>query len=126
MIFKEQWFWWNMLGHFADWVYFGWIWSGIVCAVTRIFDRWPMSRAIASRLHGELRPLYWPAVSVLMIDTMQAPGNPWLKPLAIGLYVWMWYAYKNEGDDDDRWKKRLKKLKEKVAVQSGRLVVTPT
>lgn len=130
MIFREQWFWWYVLGHFAQWVYGGWLWSGFFLATTRVFPsvgrKLSRARAVASRLKGELQPLYWPAAAVLMIDTMQNPdGKLWAKPLACGLYVWMWYLYKNEGDDNDRWKKRLEKLKEKVTVNAGRLEVTP-
>lgn len=36
-----------------------------------------------------------------------------------------WLVYRNLPDDDDRWKKRRKKLSEQVSVVGGRLQVVP-
>lgn len=48
----------------------------------------------------------------------------WWDGAAEALNVWLWWAYKDMGDDD--WKKRLKKrLTEAVRAIHGRLVVVP-
>jgi hypothetical protein len=42
-----------------------------------------------------------------------------------GLNVFVWLVMRLKKDDDDRWKKRGKKLAEKVSQQGSRLVVVP-
>lgn len=72
----------------------------------------------------ELRmPMLW-SVPWVMVGHIRWEGmNPIFKVffLLIDMY-WAYIAYK---DKDDRWKKRRKKLLEKVSVQAGKLVVVP-
>lgn len=38
----------------------------------------------------------------------------------------MWWLYRDEGDDDDRWKRRRRKLAQKIAEVGGKLAVVPS
>jgi hypothetical protein len=78
-------------------------------------------------LWAELRPFYLPACVVGVLETVLAGEGG-------GFWIWVghalqfacWWIYKNVDDDDeDRWKRRKAKLKEKVAQLGGRLVVVP-
>lgn len=40
------------------------------------------------------------------------------------LKVWLWWYYRNSGDDDS-WKRKAKKLAEKIAEVDGKLTVVP-
>lgn len=100
-----------------------WVWCtvGLICALVRTYGRTPPSWA--RRIMSELKPLYWPVALVLMYLAMSSDEAIWRKALDLATMVAGWYLFKNEGDDD-RWKRRLEKLKEKVTVKDGRLVVT--
>lgn len=71
----------------------------------------------------------WPALVYLILDPfahwacdMRMDGWYWLFEL---LNIFNWYWYRNVGDDDDFWKKKLKKLSEKVAQIGSKLVTLP-
>jgi hypothetical protein len=71
----------------------------------------------------------WPALVYLILDPfahwacgMRMDGWYWLFEL-INIYNWYWY--RNIGDDDDFWKKKLKKLSEKIAQIGSKLVTLP-
>lgn len=73
----------------------------------------------------EIRPLYYPSAALNAWDTMSQADTPaWSKAwILFGVFVG-WYLLKSLGDDD-RWKRRRKKLLEKVSSVGGRLVITP-
>lgn len=85
--------------------------------------------ALVSGVYRELRPFYIPiAVGSLLCITFIAPGV--LGLLAVGAPkfawdLWIWTLLRDVGDDDDRWKRRRRKLARKVAVKGGRLIVAP-
>lgn len=72
----------------------------------------------------EGKPLY--LTSLLVSAAKQAPsGEPsWLTALWLASMVWLYSVYR-DADDDDRWKRRKKKLKDAVKALNGRLVVAP-
>lgn len=74
-------------------------------------------------VYHELRPFYWPAVVVglLLGATTEASVVAGIKVLLDAL---VWLLFRN-ADDDDRWKRRRRRLAQKVAVRGGQLVVVP-
>lgn len=79
---------------------------------------------IISHVFFELRPLYIPAHIIVAIHhlTHNPTGNDWFD-LTVGFALaWMMWRYK---DDDDRWKRRRRKLAEKVEAVGGKLTVVP-
>ncbi len=76
----------------------------------------------AARIHQELW-LFAPAGLVVNAVIIWNGPVPWMIVFsAFGLLVW-WQARK--WPDDNVWKRRGKKLRDKVAVSAGRLVVVP-
>jgi len=72
----------------------------------------------------ELKPLYWLMLPCYTYHVMNADQPAWVKTVNLaGALATVWIV--NRIDDDDRWKKRRKKLLEKVSQVAGRLVVTP-
>lgn len=70
----------------------------------------------------------WPALAGLItvwVQTALEPGvNAGINALALGGGVWVWWCYRNSGDDD--FKRRLKrKAAQRVKALAGRLVVVP-
>lgn len=71
----------------------------------------------------------WPALAFLILDpffhlVLGQKMDVWYWLFeALGFYNW--YSYKDAGDDDDEWKKTVKKAKEKVAQIGGKLTVVP-
>lgn len=72
----------------------------------------------------EFKPFYWPSVALTAIS-YGAKGTPvWLTAGMIGINWFNWYVYKDADNDDDRWKRRKKKLAKTVKQVGGKLVVT--
>jgi len=105
-----------------------WVTSGVILYwCRRVFDM-DTSRdffAVPRWVLSELRPLYLPAALLLIADD-SLRGNlfhPWTI-VGDACSIWNWLIFKDEGDD--RWRRRRKKVTEKVkALASGRLVAVP-
>lgn len=70
----------------------------------------------------ELRPLYLPAHVIVVAYQIAHGSLDWANAvLGFGL-AWVIWQFK---DDDDRWKRRRKKLAEKVEQVGGKLTVIP-
>ena len=107
-------------------VYVAWVASGVGILIAQQMGAEP--RDILRDLYHELRPFYWAAVIAMHIDPITKGGAPayllnWVHYLGWGGHVWIWLVYKDI-DDDDRWKRRRKKLAEAVKRVGDRLVVT--
>lgn len=105
-----------------------WVWSGLVLQVARDWFHADTARTSFDGLRwvvSELRPLYLPAVLVMIADeSLRGKLFGW-DLFWSAMSILAYFIYKNEGDD--RWKRRRKKAAEKVkALASGRLVVVPS
>jgi len=84
-------------------------------------------RPIFRNIYHELRPFYWAAVlalraPIIMKNGLLAYVLDWVHYLSWGISIFVWVALKDI-DDDDRWKRRRKKLAEAVKQIGDRLVV---
>lgn len=80
------------------------------------------NREILVTLVSETRPLY-PFAWGLRIYQLSLEGPiDWFNWLIMASSLLAWYFIREE---DDRWKKRRKKAKEKIALIGGRLRVVP-
>lgn len=71
----------------------------------------------------EFKPFYWPSVVVSVISH-GAKGTPaWITAAMIGINWFNWWVFRNADNDDDRWKRRKKKLTEAVKQVGGKLIV---
>lgn len=79
-------------------------------------------RALA-RVHQELWIVAPPGLILGAIHTWHS-GTPWLI-ISYAFALWQWWHYR-DWPDENRWKRRGRKLKDAVTVRAGRLVVVPT
>jgi hypothetical protein len=70
----------------------------------------------------ELRPLYLPAHMIVVAYQLVHGSPDWLNAVLGFALAWVIWKVK---DDDDRWKRRRKKLAEKVEAVGGKLTVVP-
>jgi hypothetical protein len=77
---------------------------------------------VISHAFFELRPLYLPA-HVIVVAYQLAHGSPdWFNAVLGFALAWVIWQVK---DDDDRWKRRRRKVAEKVEAAGGKLTVVP-
>lgn len=104
-------------------VYNVYIFSAIALAVCKIIghERWPWANLLWYWCK-------WPALAYLITDPVfdiLLDGElSWFSALLDAFSIWVWWSYRNHGDDDD-YKKLKKKLKESVKAINGKLVVVP-
>jgi hypothetical protein len=87
-------------------------------------DKLLLVRAAAGRIHQEMW-LFAPPGLLILLSRAVHEHHYW----AIFVYlvnVWCWWRYRDWPDDENRWLRRGRKLKEKVAARGGKLVVVPT
>ena len=105
-----------------------WVTNGVILLWCRQIFNVDTTRdffAVPRLVLSELRPLYLPAALLLIADD-SLRGNLFHTWTLVGdaCSIWNWFLFKDEGDD--RWKRRRKKVTEKVkALASGRLVAVP-
>jgi len=105
----------------ATFVVIGNAFGAIGITVARAMGREPST--LMRALFHETRPFYWPATA-LWAGLHILTGT---SPVMVGVVVAMWtFAWFGGPDDDDRWKRRRKRLADRVAVAGHRLVVAPT
>lgn len=73
---------------------------------------------------AELRPFYLPAVVVHIVNLSMLGQVLGWNSFFIACTVLNWWLLK-DADDDDRWKRRKRKLAEKIERQGARLVAVP-
>lgn len=114
----------TLLGALSAAVTAGFNWCGLLLSLAEMFGRKP-PKLVRAVFH-EVRPFFLPAVVVsFTIDTVTNDSALWLRGLTLGLNIFNWFMFKDQGGDDDRWKRRKAKLVEKVTAVDGRVVVAP-
>lgn len=100
-----------------------WVYTGIIILVSVHIVKIRIPSAIRWLFH-ELKPFYLPAVGVEIIDSaLHGEVHGWnIIWLTIAIATWWFYK---DLDEDDRWKKRRKKLSEKISRVGSKLVVVP-
>lgn len=78
----------------------------------------------AARPYRELRPFALPLWLVSTGPDLVVHPN-WGTRIAFGFGAVAWLVIRFDKDDDDRWKRRRKRLASKVAEVGGRLQVVP-
>lgn len=106
----------------ADMVCFAWTVGSMILWATRTFGGDTSGHPLRSVV-SELRPLYLPAVVVIVAYHTQTHALLGWNTFGDACYVLNWFFYKDEGDD--RWKRRAKKAAEKITRRGARLVVVP-
>lgn len=102
-----------------------WIIASMACAIMmKSFDVNDDNKAfiIVREIHNELKPFVLPAIVVIAIFQ---DGPMSARIINTVFNIAFWWAYKDLDNDDDRWKKRKRKLKDKVQVSGSKLVVVP-
>jgi hypothetical protein len=92
-----------------------WIFSSM------FFDQYSLAR----RLYFELRPFYPVTRTAYWILTMMHRPLSWWMYIFMGLDVLCWFILKDRTDDEDRWKRRRRKVAEKIKATNGKLTVVP-
>jgi hypothetical protein len=103
--------------------YFVYLYSSMALGIRKVMGlpRWPLANLLWYWSK-------WPALvfiylSPIIVLLQKGELNWWTAP-SVAMSTVAWWLYRNEGDDDDH-KKLKKKLKEKVHVLGGKLVVIP-
>jgi hypothetical protein len=87
----------------------------------------PARPARALRWFHELRPFYLASVVTFYLTSAYLLGEPAYPLLLFGFVADLlaWWLFKDVDKDDDRWKRRRRKLTEKIQRSGSRLVVVP-
>lgn len=80
---------------------------------------------IINTVFFELRPFYLPAIFTTSLIALATGEWNWGHPITLAFSLVNWWLWRNEKDDDDRWKRRREKLAEKVEAVGGKLTVVP-
>lgn len=115
---------WNLASALATLVFVTYAWSSLFVSMMRDFAP-NKNRDVWITIRLELKPFALPAIAVLWLDGVIGHGGGWLNNLWTVLNLISWWYWRKDRDDDDRWKKRGKKLAEQVSVIGGRLQVVP-
>lgn len=87
-------------------------------------DRDAPGRRFARAIWAELRPFYLLAATIVIAGHVMAGEMMGWNALFDAMKIWVWFQLKDV-DEDDRWKRRKRKLAEKIGQRGGRLVVIP-
>jgi hypothetical protein len=118
----------TLLHFLAMVVKINWTWS---VAWYDIVDYFGKHRAAATMrfIAAETKPFYLPSVLIYWGTfrfTNDDPGPLWLNAIFIAVDLTMWLFFRNHNpDDDDRWKRRRKKVSESIKKVGARLVIVP-
>ena len=110
----------------ADLVVASWCVAGLVLSLSKFVgiagDR--AGVRLARWVWAELRPLYLPAVAVIIAGYVMTGEMLGWHTFFSACSILNWFFYKDI-DDDDRWKRRKAKLLARVTRRGGRLVAVP-
>jgi hypothetical protein len=105
------------------------VWSVFVyssCINSVLRDLKPnVDRRILINLRAESKPFALPAVIAMYVAVVAVGKGGWSNNLTLIIEAACWLYWRKDPDDDDRWKKRRKKVAEQVSVVGGRLQVVP-
>lgn len=105
-------------------IWLAWCWSGIFMDLAKMSAKLRSGSPVYRRVFFELKPFALPAIFGMHIEGVRSIGAGW-QTFWTALNVLCWLVARNKKDDDDRWKRRGKKLAEKIERQGARLVVVP-
>jgi hypothetical protein len=109
----------------AKWVLIMWPVSGLGLLLTKLIDA-HYRPTFLRFLYHELKPFYLPALAAYPVLLVLHGGDVTVGELVyVGFSVLNWFVFKDGVDDDDRWKRRLRKLAERIERSGSRLVVVP-
>jgi hypothetical protein len=100
-----------------------WPFAGLVLTTAHYLHRAESTVNAARRVYHELRPFYLPAVAASHVIAVWLDGRDGMSYFTLAVDLLCWVAFRNSGGDDDRWKRRRKKLADRVSVVGGRLAV---
>lgn len=108
----------RLLGLTCGLVEVAWIFAGVALHVGHATE------AVKTAFH-ELKPFYLPALVVLQFASIAVEHGRYtvLDACQAACLIGCWYGLRNAGEDDDRWKRRRRKVAERVQVAGGRLTV---
>lgn len=113
----------EVLYRVADAVTTIWTVTGVLVFLGQYFRG--LRSSFASTVWAELRPFYLPAWVLWAAAGIATGHNHPSDLIAYGFGLVNWIVYRDIGDDDDRWRRRRKRLVEKIAQHGGKLVVVP-
>jgi hypothetical protein len=114
---------WTLFSATGSGIYLIWIFSVCFRDIARLTKPSANVR-VAATIAAELKPFAIVALVVAHIANVALSGDPfnWVRNFFFILNVIVWFRDKG---DDDRWKRRRKRLSEKVTVTNGQLKVVP-
>lgn len=105
----------------CDVIYYTFAVSWIVTVVARILDKDNSATRLANTIGSELRPFVLPAAVAGYLASVVTNGITTGGLIVLAAQSYAWWASRN--DFDDRWKRRGKRLVEKVQSAGHKLVV---
>lgn len=103
----------------------GWcayIWASFLIGILRDLKR--DAPAALRAVRSELRPFALPLALGSYLPNL-VNGMSFWNYIGLAIALACWALYRHDQDDDDRWKRRGKKVAEKVAQVGGKLVLVP-
>lgn len=84
-----------------------------------------MALRVARWIFHELKPFYlFMAITRFGIHCLDLRPELWIHAAIFGMDLFNYHRYKNY-DDDDRWKRRRRKILDKITITDGKLAVIP-
>lgn len=114
-------FWLHQVAYWYEWC---WSVSGVICFVDRRMKDMGLASRIASCFISETKPFYFIFIGLYYVTWSIMGKFHWYTSFGLILDVYAYYLIKGFGDDD-HWKRRMEKLREKIEVSEGKLVVVP-
>lgn len=85
-----------------------------------------MALRVARWIFHELKPfIRFMTIARFGIHCLDLSPTLWVHAGVLGLDLWNYYMYKDQDDDDDRWKRRKQKVLDKITITDGKLAVIP-
>lgn len=100
-----------------------WLWTCMFISLVRFRGREPSPVAFAIR--AEIRPLVPTLAVVDLFCTLMVVHSLGNRVMAVAVCALALFLYVKEEDDDDRWKRRRKKVTDKIKAIGHKLVVSP-
>ncbi len=116
---------WEIAGYIASAFHVTWTYAFLTRSVARGFGR--QAPRIVTRVFFEMRPFVPALLTARYVCAAVTDGvdNIGWRIAFLALDIAVYLMARREKDDDDRWKKRLEALSDKVSDLGHRLVVIP-